>query len=66
MFFVPLFVAAQDELGCIVFADDDRKNIMGVKRVCNFSTQQLLKINPNTAMTEADFQAVVKAFNDLA
>jgi hypothetical protein len=53
----------QDEFSRIIFCDDDRKNIMGVKRVCNFAANQLLKVDPNTAMTEADWQQIVETFH---
>jgi len=54
----------QDEFGRIIFCDDDRKNVMGVKRVCNFSSNQLMKIDPDTAMTERDFQIIVNTFHE--
>jgi len=52
-----------DEFEKIIFADDDRKNLMGVKRVCNFSTQQLVHVKPETAMTEKDFQTIINTFD---
>jgi hypothetical protein len=36
---------------------------MGVKRVCNFAANQLLKVDPNTAMTESDWQQIVETFH---
>ena len=54
----------QDEVGRIIFCDDDRKNIMGVKRVCNFAANQLLKIDPATAMVENDFQRIISVFHN--
>ncbi len=52
----------QDEFGRILFADDDHKNIMGVKRVCRFSAHQLLQVNPETGLTTADFHAIMSTF----
>lgn len=51
-------------MGRIIFCDDDRKNIMGVKRVCNFAANQLLKIDPATAMVENDFQRIISVFHN--
>ena len=37
---------------------------MGVKRVCNFSSKQLVKVDPDTAMTERDFQHIINTFHE--
>lgn len=46
----------------MIFCDDDQKNILSVKRNCNFTKMQLMHVDPQTAMTEHNFKRIMNMF----